>query len=207
MQVSILIGSYGDKGYRELAYTRALPSAEGQGAHEVLIEHFPDGDVNSFRNDLAAKASGDWLCFLDADDELAPRYVEMMKLAWTRRGSPARMLIQPEVWQRVRHRTRRIGFGGPYKPCDLDHGNYLVIGTLIERELFEQLDGFGAWPHGLEDWHLWARAARAGAKVIRAQGAIYIAHLNRNSAHKLLAQNHREYVRWYEQVHADILAS
>ena len=36
------------------------------------MEHYPDGNVSTFRNEVAKQATGDWLCFLDADDELAP---------------------------------------------------------------------------------------------------------------------------------------
>lgn len=81
MKVSVLIGTYGDPSWAKLA-RRARASTAGQGAHEVLYGHEEHGTLASVRNSLAASASGDWLCFLDGDDELASGYLEAMREAW-----------------------------------------------------------------------------------------------------------------------------
>ena len=59
MKISILVSTYGDDSWNQMALNRAMPSCIGQGAHEVLYHHEADGTVASCRNNNAAKATGD----------------------------------------------------------------------------------------------------------------------------------------------------
>lgn len=181
MQTSILIPSYGQPHWQHLATTRAEPAARRCEPFEVLTEHFPDGDINTSRNALAAKATGDWLCFLDADDELEPDYLREMQAAYCGR----KKLYTPAVRIVRRRRSKPPDF---YPQVDLRYGNWLIIGTLIERRTFLALGGFRDWPHGLEDWDLWARAHYAGLEVVRVPGAIYVQHRDGPSSHARAAR-------------------
>ena len=86
MNVSICVPSYGENVWKEMAETRALPSAYSQEPYEVLYLHDPEGTIASVRNELGRTAKGDWLCFLDADDELAAGFLVAMQRAYERRG-------------------------------------------------------------------------------------------------------------------------
>src|SRR3990172_10108928 len=99
MNVSICIATFGDSRWRDLPYSRAYPSALDQGAHEIIMEHQPEGTVASSRNAAAEKAKGDWLCFLDADDELAQGYLSAMRRVYEREQLPAgsQLLLTPAV--------------------------------------------------------------------------------------------------------------
>ena len=81
MNVSICIATFGDERWRDLAMSRAYPSALEQDAPEIIVVHQPVGTLASARNAAAAQAHGDWLCFLDADDELASGYLDAMMAA------------------------------------------------------------------------------------------------------------------------------
>lgn len=69
----------------------------------------------------------------------------------------------------------------PAKPL-LD-GNYLVIGTLVPRRLFLEVGGFTDWPL-YEDWDLWLRCTRAGARVAQVPRAVYRAHVRGGSRNR-----------------------
>jgi len=197
--ISVCIASYGSSDWDSLAWSRAWPSAIAQDPHEVIVEHQALGDVASSRNAAAAKATGDWLCFLDADDELAPGYIEAMQL-YSDLDSSARTLLTPRVMQVVKGRRKRPKF---WKKLDITSGNWITIGTLVQRELFDEVGGFRLFAHGLEDWNLWSRCIRAGASVRQIYGAIYIAHYNYDSAHHELCRDKEEYMRQYELARQD----
>ncbi len=172
MLVSVLIGSFGDEAWRDLAQQQAVPSAEGQGAAEVLWRHEDDGTLASVRNAAAEAATGDWLCFLDADDRLGDGYVGAMFWA-SKIDAPAEHVVDPESdrkggkdWGLCRARDDPRGcewWPGRWllvpavqyvrdgrcvgEPAIPNKGgwpevNECVIGTLIPRALFLDVGGF-----------------------------------------------------------------
>lgn len=199
MDISILIPSYGEPVWEEMAETRALPSAMAQNAHEVLIDHDPTGTIASVRNGLAEKATGDWLLYLDADDELGPGYIAAMQRAYgqgrIRDGIPP--LLTPAVSYVTKGRRQMARF---LPGSDLSKNNYLVVGTLVERDLFLSVGGFSDYPHGFEDFSLWSKCWRAGAKVIQVRRAVYIAYVNLESKHRMNWKNRRWQVEMHERV-------
>jgi GT2 family glycosyltransferase len=194
VKITVCIASYGEERWKHLAESRALPSV--QGAAEVLIGHEPDGTISSARNGLAERAMGDYLCFLDADDELGPGYVEAMQRALEREsregsvvgadGTP--LLLTPAVSQ-VNQGRRRLPFF--FTEVPLEHGNWLVIGTLVQREQFFAVGGFDTEPHAYEDWSLFARCWKAGARIVKVPEAVYVAHVTRGSRNRSLNREQR----------------
>ena len=161
-----------------------MPSANQQNALEVLTCHDYDATIAEVRNDLAAKAYGDWLCFLDADDELGPGYLAAMERALEQeRGTAATdpLLLTPAVAYVHKGRARPPRF---HPVGNFQDDNYVVVGTLVERKLFFEVGGFGDYPHGFEDWSLWAKCWKAGARVVQVKRAIYYAHVDQHSKHR-----------------------
>ena len=199
MTVSVIIATYGGDEWEVMARMRALPSAEKQ-AEEVIVGHDPQGTIASVRNELAAQATGEWLVFLDADDELAPGYIAAMEHA-----AEPNALLTPIVQQflRGRARSRHPSF---YPQVNLAHGNWLVVGTALERELFMRAHGFGDYPHGFEDWSLWAKCAKLGAHVVRVNGAIYRQHVNPRSKHRLGWRDKQWQIDTHQRVQAELEA-
>ena len=159
---SIVVATFGHPRWSALARFRAIPSAKRQTTSaQLIVEH---GEaLHSARNDGASRAEGEWLIFLDADDELDRGYVAAMLAA----AGPDVDLIQPA--------TKLAGSRHPpalMEPKPLLTGNYLVIGTAVRASLFADVGGFEEWPM-YEDWDLWLRCVQAGARIGAAPSAIY----------------------------------
>jgi glycosyltransferase involved in cell wall biosynthesis len=194
MTITICITTYGDDGWQELAWSRAYPSTIDQGADEVIVRHHADLSIGPARNKTASEATGDFLIHLDADDELETDYVNSMRVA-ANVASP-QTLFQPAV--------RYIRKGQMANPIlipqkDLRHDNYLVVGTMIARDLFERVGGFEDLPHGFEDFSLWAKSWKSGATVTQVPHAIYNAHINPKSKHRTMWRRRKEQVYWHQR--------
>ena len=223
MKVSIITATFGAESWRELALNRAYPSALNQGAHEVIVGHDPEGTIASVRNSLAEKAEGDWLCFLDGDDELAPGYLEAMKVPYLYQLAipPAlrqiaafpellpdediRFLLTPAVsyvTARGKRATPKI-----WPECSLSTGSWLVVSTLIPRDLFFQVGGFRDYGDppgsiGYEDWGLFSLLAQAGATVVKVPEAVLYAHISPASRNR--SPDRKERLRWHYEVGRDV---
>lgn len=204
--VTAVIASFGSADWKQLAAKRARLTTLGQeGVIETLCIHLPKGTLAQARNRGAEQAKGQWLLFLDADDELAPDYCSHMVRAIRETPEVSRvpMLFAPSV-QYVTGRRRQKPKMWPEKP--LSDNNWLVIGTLIRRDLFWEIGGFDEQdPHGLEDWALFSRADAAGARVVKVPDAVYIAHTRRKSSHaEYFRKNRAEYMRQYHRIRRSI---
>jgi glycosyltransferase involved in cell wall biosynthesis len=206
VNVSILICTFGEAKWRDLAINRALRSAQSQKeAFEVNAWHEPDGTLASSRNAAAKEASGDYLCFLDADDELAPGYIEAMIAAWWRVVDttsavlplPEQALYVPAVQYVYRDKD---GEREESEPQLLNTGrplveiNRAVIGSPVPRQLFLDLQGFKDLP-ALEDWELWLRVSRF-LPLIDVPDAVYRAFVrpgSRNADQSLYWKIRREF--------------
>jgi len=157
--VSILIPTCGDQKWSDLAHRRALPTASNQLAHEVIVSHASDLRLAEARNAAAMKATGEWLCFLDADDELGPGYITAMSRAMVDQR-PWTLLVPAvqyvDVLEEVEIAEGETGFITKSElPRVLNTGkplyevNRAVIGTLVPRELFLAVGGFSRRPDDL----------------------------------------------------------
>lgn len=204
MKVTICISTYGGREWETLAQERALPSALEQDADEVLVGHDDDGTIASIRNELGGMAQSDWLCFLDADDRLAPGYLDAMRRAWGQAGGDdgTPRLLTPQVSYVRKNR--------PMRPRFLDRGislqddNWLIVGTLVQKDLFVKVGGFGDYPHGFEDWSLWAKCWKAGAEIVKVPDTIYYAHMNPRSKHRTQWRDRRWQVEMHNKVRAEL---
>jgi len=179
VDVSIVIATFGSSSWLQTAQRVALPSALAQNV-PVIVRH--GESLSSTRNEAAMLATSQWLIFLDADDELAPGYVEAMSQSSGDLRVPRLMLDGVEVDLRRRQIERM-------NPCP--------IGTAIERDRFFDVGGFpdfDAW----EDWALFLRAHRRGATIDHTD-AVYLARhdaAGRNSTVKSPQRLRREIRTW-----------
>lgn len=185
MDVSVILATCGDRSWIDLAAGRALPSVGAQSLQpaEVIAIHRPTAGIHEARNQGAERARSEWLCFLDADDELHPEYLATMASAGGDLRAPAVQFIRDGVAAAPVVLANR----------DIDTMNPCVIGTLVRRELFLDAGGFWSWP-AWEDWCLWRRCWLLGAALVHVPEAVYRAYVTaggRNSAHTDNRQLHR----------------
>lgn len=178
--ISVIVATYGDHEWETLARKRAWQSVLKEQAYQCRIFHDPDGTVASSRNDCARKMDGDYLLFVDGDDELSPGYIAAMEAAIERNDE--RTLFTPAV-QTIRN-GRQPGPPSFFKEVPLRQANWLVIGTVVHRDLFWEVGGFHDYPHGFEDWALWSKCVRVGAAIVKVPDAVYRYHMNPQSKHR-----------------------
>jgi glycosyltransferase involved in cell wall biosynthesis len=175
--IGVAIGTYGALKWARLAKTRALPSAHAQTIPADQVVHMHRATLQEARNKAVAQLTTEWVCVLDADDELDPGYLAAMREEMDR-GLPALALLVPAaqyVHPSGECEPAAIPNAVPRRP--LYETNTAVIGTLVRRELFDQVGGFGPWPI-LEDWELWLRCVDAGAVMVEVPQAIYRVHMS-----------------------------
>lgn len=125
------------------------------------------------RNRGANRGKGEWLIFLDADDELDSHYVEAMVAGTGDMRWPSTIGVHEDG-----HEDDYPVLLQP-KGSLLVH-NWMVIGTMIRREQFLKVGGFRDLPI-LEDWDLWIRLVIDGAVPMACPDALYRVHVRANS--------------------------
>lgn len=171
-ELTILICAHGDERWRDLAYSRAYPSACDQAA--TIVCYRPELTLAEVRNAAGALAVTEWLCFLDADDELDFGYVDAM-----RRAIDGEALYAPAVKYIDPKRTTAPACL-PNEGGDMRAINRCVIGTLIRRSTFLEAGGFQEWPL-YEDWDLFLGVHLSGVPIVYVPDAVYKAHVKRQS--------------------------
>jgi glycosyltransferase involved in cell wall biosynthesis len=116
--------------------------------------------VSAARNLGVAKSTGEWVAFLDSDDEWMPEKLERQCDALLRQ--PGHVLCHTdEVWirngRRVNPRRRHAKHGGRiFRRC-LPLCAISPSSAMIRRDVFDALGGFDEGLPACEDYDLWLR--------------------------------------------------
>lgn len=188
MDVTVVVATYGDQKWVDLANERAIPSAEALGV-PIVSSH--GTSLQFARNAGLMQVETPWVCHLDADDELEPGYFEAMQAAADQlhNGNVA-CVIAPSV--------RYVEDGNldvdPIMPRVVNHahtctaacltaGNWIVVGAVASTRSLKELGGWRDFPWS-EDWDLWLRCHLAGVTIAAAPDAIYRAHVRSDSRNR-----------------------
>lgn len=195
MDLTVAVCSYGEQRWRELAESRAVPSALDQAP--VIRVHEKDGTLAEVRNKALARVTTEWVVFLDADDELEAGYVEAMDtgtadlrapyVRQVRNGRIRKPPFIPQVW----------GHGHACTAECLPEGSWLVVGTCVRTELLRSVGGW--WEEPIyEDWSVFLRCYLAGGTVEAIHGAVYRAHVNASGRNHSLPPDVRN--EWHYKI-------
>jgi hypothetical protein len=178
MDVTVVVGTYGDRRWIDLAESRALPSARAQGCPVI---HVHGDTLAQARNAAIELAETTWVTVLDADDELAPGFCSGL-LAGTADIRAPRLV-------RVDAAGRRYPVRGlPQR--NIERLNPLPVCSLARRGQVLAAGGFREWPHW-EDWGLWLTMVRRGATYEHLTGATYYWHVSADSRNRTVRNPRR----------------
>lgn len=116
--------------------------------------------VSSARNTGVAVSKGQWLTFLDSDDEWMPNKLER-QLHEAHHNPTYRLVHCDEIWIRdgtrvnAMHKHQKAG-GNIFERC-LALCTISPSAVMIERNLFEEVGGFNESLPACEDYDLWLR--------------------------------------------------
>ena len=187
MDVTVVVATFGDPSWVVLARERAIPSAQATG---VPVVHVHRDTLHDARNAGLDLVETEWVCHLDADDELEDGYFEHMAAGTADVRAPAVRYVQTRY-----HRPR------PYVPkvaghqhdcqdwCLID-GNWLVVGSVARTDLLRRVGGWRDYEWS-EDWDLWLRCHLAGASIEAIPNAVYRAHVRSDSRNRGAARDVR----------------
>ena len=176
----------------------------------VRILRKPNGGLASARNHGLRHARGAWLVYLDADDLLAPGYLEQAESVILAAASPLDLVVLPfrYVNEDGQNDTRRCINSLLLAPRFNDWqgwncfwirvGNVLPVSSLVvAASLSQRLGGFDESLNAHEDWEYWIRAIDQGARIryaqARAESATLITLRQGMSANRpLMAATHED---------------
>ena len=173
MDISIVIATYGDVMWKEIA-GRAMMSA----ATQARVIHVHGESLADARNKGLDMVETEYVIHLDADDVLLPGYVNAMLRATADVRVPMVRNMhnnyREPYWPRVYGHLHRC------EPACLLEGNYIVVGAAVRTELARLVGGW--WDEPIyEDWSLWLRCQQAGASFEYVPEAIYGFHKSPDS--------------------------
>ena len=177
MDVTVAIGTFGDEFWADLAETRAMPSVL-----DAPLVHVHGESLHDARNTALELVDTEFVCFLDADDELEPAYFDHMATGTADLRAPAVRYIR-DGRPRQPYVPRVAGHRHDCHPDCLAFGNYLVIGTVARTGLVREVGGFRDFTWS-EDWDLWVRCWQAGATIETIPAAVYRAHVRPDSRNR-----------------------
>lgn len=178
MDVTVVVPTYGDPDWQTLAQ-RAVASAEAEGVPVVQVD---GADLADARNYGLSLVETDFVCFLDADDELEAGYFDAMSVSDADLRAPSVRYVLNRR-RPAPYVPRVSGHRHDCGPDCLAFGNYLVIGTVARTSLVRHVGGFRDFAV-YEDWDLWVRCWRAGASIETVPEAIYRAHVRPDSRNR-----------------------
>jgi hypothetical protein len=121
---------------------------------------------------------------LDADDYWMPDHLATMHQIWDRSGGliSARALVWvPGVGTRISSRHNEDPPPSRLQPREILVRNFVFVGTLYAKAAYEAAGGYRPGLRGTEDWDLWIRMIRAGARVRRPGHPTYVYRLSESS--------------------------
>lgn len=170
LDVAIVIGTYGLPEWEDRAHvlaqylTRHLDFAQPQ---KIIVSNAQS--LATARNDGAAEAGTEWLVFLDADDDLDNEFFQRADRA---------MGFDCEIVKVAVRGFNADGYIDPYPILGADfpflYRNHLTIGCPVKTEMWKTVGGFDDEYPCLEDWAFWMKCDLAGARIRKAQDAVYL---------------------------------
>lgn len=150
--------------------TESLARSHAARDPRIVVLVQANGGASAARNAGLAAARGEWVLFLDADDTIAPDHLVRM-LAHLEGGEHADVVCCGYVRcdqtgrETERYPAPRLGTQ-PFRSI-VSAPPTVIHGVLARRSILQAVGGFDPELRTNEDWDLWLRLARSGARFAR----------------------------------------
>lgn len=189
-----------------------------KGDRRIQLFQQPNGGVSAARNNAAAQARGEYLCFLDSDDWWDPGYLEAMRGLIGRHPGAGIYSATYYIVKNGRCRVAPIGLPphfteGPIDYCGV-YAQTLCMPTncsvaCVPRSLFDTLGGFRSSLTLGEDLDLWLRITATHPIVLLNRPLSYY-NQDADPHHRAIKQLHNpahhvlwNLEQWAEREHND----
>ncbi len=155
---------------------------------DARLLRLPSVGVSAARNLAIEQARGEFILPLDADDRIAPRYLERAVQLLEREPSVGIVECEAEMFGDA---------SGPWKrpPFRMPHyllGNTIAPAALFRKADFERTPGYNPnMVHGWEDFDLWLSFLELGLGVVRLPETLFFYRQRPRSRSRKLAQDRR----------------
>lgn len=128
------------------------------------------------RNEGVRMSKEPLILFVDADDKLAPDYIERMVLQMVKYD-----IAYPNVYLSYENKSENQLVDTPWKidPRKMYNTCQITISSMMHRKVYDELRGFDNLTM-YEDWDFWLRAMASGFKFIKADTLLYYRQLGGN---------------------------
>ena len=149
------------------------------------------------RNRLLARARGEFVFVLDADNGVYPAILERLVAALD--DDPAASFAYAPIAAIRGSEFTRLVSARPWMPRQLRHGNYIDAMALVRTSVLRDAGGWSQEMDGWEDFHLWVRLAEAGH---HAAFVPQVLSWYRTSAHSLSVQVATDHAGMWSRIRA-----
>jgi len=125
-----------------------------------LIRKFNQG-LSITRNIGIKEARSPYICCLDADDKIAPTYLEKACMILDKDIKKEIGFVTP--WVQLFENSKNIWETSEYNPAKLALNNEIAVASVFRKESWERVNGYNQnMKEGYEDWNFWISICSAG---------------------------------------------
>jgi glycosyltransferase involved in cell wall biosynthesis len=155
---------------------------DGLAGEKVCVLRTPNYGPAAARNAAIEQALGEFILPLDADDRIAPRYLELAVAAMDR-APQVRVVCGRVEFFGVREGEWRLP---DYSLARLLLDNMLVATSLFRRCDWEMAGGYREEMRGWEDWEFWLSVLGAGGIAERIDEVLFYYRIRHDSRDRTL---------------------
>lgn len=175
--------------------TSSVASAAAIDDTRITAHRITHSGTSAARNFGLTKVQADWVCFLDSDDWLMPEFCRIMLDAVRPEFDLiycGHMKVAPDggAIQVFSREFQKQGFECAARECPV-----AIHAVIVRRSLVEAAGGFDPDLVTCEDWDLWQRLARAGARILAVPEFLAMYRMSKSSLsrryHQLVKDGHK----------------